>query len=595
MLPGPIFNIELLTSSRRTRTYWIRVLYASLLLFALWSEYPGTYRAGQELSISAVAAFAEGFFWTFAWLQLALVLVVGPALVAPTISVERERRTIEYLLATDLTSAEIVLGKLLARTLHITYAVLVGLPVLALAGLLGGIDLPLLWAVFVIAGSTMLAVAALAVVISVQAARVRDAIGQVYILLIALLAAPPIGAEALKYFGYYHWIEPLNERLLEANPVLVLGRISIGRALHQVTNPWQAIGKLVLLQAIFATCCTAFSIWRLRRVVVRVRGGVGRRRTWFRRRPVGDRPVLWKEWDEHGLWATGWSGRIATPIIILVASYPVVASFYEAMKRQASWRHDEFQGLSVAILTMAMCGAMLLLAARAAASITGEREKDTWTSLISTPLTARDIVWGKIVGNLHPVIGLMLYWAFVTLLRAIHHPATLVSAPFSFATALVLAAFAATLGVFVSLATRSTARAQGTTMAVLLFLGGGYMFCCAPFLVRSGSEAVLAACVPFLLTISMSIDSLESWGSRGEALVPTYIVGTFGYALAAFLLYTGAVARFNRFSGRVEGGDQVQPPDMPAQPRPIPPATSPAAPPAPEQPPAAAAGPPPAA
>lgn len=568
MLPGPIFNIELLTSSRRARFYWIRVVYALLLLFALWTQYPGTFGSSQVLSISQVAEFAQEFFWTFAWLQLALVLVVGPALVAPTISMERERRTIEYLLATDLTNAEIVLGKLLARVLHIGYAVLVGLPVLALASLLGGIEPRLLWAVFILTGSTMLSVAALAIGISVQAARVRDAIGQVYIVLIALLAAPPIAAAGLRYFGYYDWIAPLNERLLEANPVVVLFQATLSRIFPQA-GAWPQIGKLVLLQTLFSAGCTAYSVWRLRRVVVRVRG-VSRRRRWLRRRPMGDRPVLWKEWDEHGLWATGWSGRIATPIIVLVASYPVVAAFYHAMVRQSSWASEEFRGLSIAIVTMALCGGMLLLAARAAASVTGEREKDTWITLISTPLSAREIVWGKIVGNLAPLIGLMVYWAFVTLLRALQDPVSLAAAPFSFVTAVILAAFATTLGVFVSLAARSTARAQGTTMTVLLFVGGGYLFCCVPFMHGPGGEsAVLTLCAPFLLVVSLSIDHLDKFGPRQELVLPEYVFGTFGYAVATCVLYAAAVARFDRLSGRVEALSEDQP-DWLAEPAAVP-------------------------
>ena len=56
-----------------------------------------------------------------------------------TIAQERERRTMEYLYTTPLSNLEIIIGKLGGRVLQILYLVLSGVPVLALAMLLGGI------------------------------------------------------------------------------------------------------------------------------------------------------------------------------------------------------------------------------------------------------------------------------------------------------------------------------------------------------------------------------------------------------------------------------------------------------------------------
>ena len=142
MLPGPIFAVELLTSARRARYFLIRVLYALVLLFMLWITYE-QWRQWQNVSeinnIAAVANLTAQFFSVFAWVQMLAVVFLGPAMVAGAIATERERRTIEYLFASQLSNAEIVLGKLFARTIHIVYLVLVGVPVLALAMLMGGI------------------------------------------------------------------------------------------------------------------------------------------------------------------------------------------------------------------------------------------------------------------------------------------------------------------------------------------------------------------------------------------------------------------------------------------------------------------------
>ena len=44
----------------------------------------------------------RAFFLSFSWLQILLILLVGPAMAVGTIATERERRTIEYLFVTDL-------------------------------------------------------------------------------------------------------------------------------------------------------------------------------------------------------------------------------------------------------------------------------------------------------------------------------------------------------------------------------------------------------------------------------------------------------------------------------------------------------------
>ena len=68
------------------------------------------------------------------------MLLLTPALVAGVIADEKQRKTLHYLMASRLSSAEIVLGKLLVRMLYVTVLLGVSLPVLSLLVLLGGID-----------------------------------------------------------------------------------------------------------------------------------------------------------------------------------------------------------------------------------------------------------------------------------------------------------------------------------------------------------------------------------------------------------------------------------------------------------------------
>ncbi len=110
-------------------------------------------------------------------LQLAAVLLLGPAVAAGLIARERERRTIEYLFTTHLTSAEIVLDKLAAAIAQLTVAVLAGVPVLAIAMLLGGITLEQVllsrWSTL----STMLVVTSISLAASAVSPRSRGSGG----------------------------------------------------------------------------------------------------------------------------------------------------------------------------------------------------------------------------------------------------------------------------------------------------------------------------------------------------------------------------------------------------------------------------------
>jgi len=193
MLLGPLFRVEMVTVARRRRYFVLRVVYGLLALFILWVSYTNlrSFAAGgaESISIRQGAHLATEFFVAFSWLQIIAILAVGPALSVGTISIERERRTIEYLFTTDLSNAEIVLGKLAARLCLLGQLLLVGLPILFLFRLLGGIPAQLLVVTFLFAASSSLLISTVSICVSVWSERARDATVRVYLLL-ALLPHP---------------------------------------------------------------------------------------------------------------------------------------------------------------------------------------------------------------------------------------------------------------------------------------------------------------------------------------------------------------------------------------------------------------------
>src|SRR5215813_13128095 len=120
MLPGPVFTFEMITAARRGRFYTIRAFYALVLLLILWSIHSAWLSASEGVIPARMLPwFGLSAFGGIAIGQEILVLLLTPALVAGAIADEKRRKTLHYLLASQLTGPEIVLGKLLVRMLYV--------------------------------------------------------------------------------------------------------------------------------------------------------------------------------------------------------------------------------------------------------------------------------------------------------------------------------------------------------------------------------------------------------------------------------------------------------------------------------------------
>ena len=127
-----------------------------------------------------LATLGEDFYYAIATVQLVLVLLVAPAATAGAICVDRSRGTLTHMLVTDLTDSEIVLGKLAARLLPVFALVGATVPVLALAGLLGGIIIEAIATLTLITVALAILGCALALAFSVRATKVHEVLMAVY-------------------------------------------------------------------------------------------------------------------------------------------------------------------------------------------------------------------------------------------------------------------------------------------------------------------------------------------------------------------------------------------------------------------------------
>ena len=193
----------------------------------------------------------------------------------------------------------------------------------------------------------------------------------------------------------------------------------------------------------------------------------------------------------------------------------------------------------------------LAVATGSAGGISSEREEDQWTSLTSTPLTGLEIVRAKMIGpawGLRMVACLMfLLWALGLAVGSIH-PLGLMACLVEF---VVFTWFLTALGTFISLKSKNSTRSLAITMAVLIFLNGGYLFCCIPF--RPDTPAIVAGSTPAVFALSLAsvkdFDSISSNRQTGE-LIAACILGVLVYGFAAAGLTSALISSFDTLIDR---------------------------------------------
>ena len=149
------------------------------------------------------------------------MLGLTPALVAGVIADESRRKTLHYLLASRLSGAEIVLGKLLARMLHVGVFLAIGLPVIAGLTLFGGIDPNDVLRIDLGTACTAFALAGLSILVSTVTKRARDAILVTYLIEAVWLFAPWALASWLRsdFPAVARWLVPAFDGLYMAGPI----------------------------------------------------------------------------------------------------------------------------------------------------------------------------------------------------------------------------------------------------------------------------------------------------------------------------------------------------------------------------------------
>jgi ABC-type transport system involved in multi-copper enzyme maturation permease subunit len=128
----PIVQRELRVAARRSSTYWLR-FFAALAVLVMWIVLlMGTRRM-------TPAQLSQHILTMLGSLTLGFCMMAGVFLTADSVSGEKREGTIGLLFLTDLKGFDVILGKLVATSVHAFFGLLAAIPVLGLSLMMGGI------------------------------------------------------------------------------------------------------------------------------------------------------------------------------------------------------------------------------------------------------------------------------------------------------------------------------------------------------------------------------------------------------------------------------------------------------------------------
>ncbi|HOB73819.1 MAG TPA: ABC transporter permease subunit [Phycisphaerae bacterium] len=582
LLPAnPIVLRVVHVGSKRIQHLWARVGYLLILLGVMMAMYLFSNQGG---TLADMAKSATNVFAYIAILQLAMICLLAPVFTAGAISQEKDAETFNVLLTTPLTNAQIVLGSLMSRLFFVLALLLAGLPIFCITMLYGGVTTRQVFLSLGIAAATALTTGALAILISVVRVGTRNTIfsfylGNAFFLITGLAlgswpqtfvpesANPATPGEGMSWLALIHPFLALDvalhwtaapDQASVAHYAWPLNRMLPAPHVAYMTIMFAVSTLMVILATFFVrrgvkqgevgVFARLFSRWSLKS-----REGERRRRA----RRVWSNPVAWREAVTRANAASSSLVRYGYIGVGVVAALLYVI----ALKTGQFPTRGEALDWLVGIVMLEFGTVVLMAANTAATAITREREAGTMELLLTTPLTSKYIIWGKLRGLVSFALPLMAVPSLTVLVVAFlewlspQFPATagtLQQPVVSLASAILLipllavyAAFTCLLGLHISLKSRRSVQAVLASVGILVVIGFGLSLCA---LASAGSAPQLGAMMIPLTFVTaiwyvLTPDALTRTGGLGSVVTvqDIQVLMVFG-TVVALGLYGAIVA-----------------------------------------------------
>jgi hypothetical protein len=120
------------------------------------------------------------------------------------------------------------------------------------------------------------------------------------------------------------------------------------------------------------------------------------------------------------------------------------------------------------------CLLVLIVSVRASTSIAHERERDTFDALVTTPLSAEQILWAKLIGCLTSLRMGWIWFGSMVALALFTGGVHLLAVPIVIGAWFIYATFFTLIGIWFSMTCKTAMRATIFTVLTTLFLSGGH-------------------------------------------------------------------------------------------------------------------------
>ena len=533
LLAGPIFSREALTAPRQLKSYAIRAGYLFAFFVLLYTASQATFGWQQYRSIGATARFGAYIFQIFAFVQLTLLLFASLLFSAGNVASEKDRRTLILLLMTDLKDRELVIGKLFASLLNVIILLCCSIPLFVFISVLGGISLvQIVWAI-AITGAAIYAAGSWGVLVAFWREKTFQTLAISFLGMVAFLAIVEmvtfaVGANS----AAGTWIGALDPYRALAE---VVSPFSTGRITRiEDLSLWNTLSVLVGL-ALILNVATIFNLRRWnpsRSVFISVKEDETGGRT-RQARKVWNQPIIWREIMTRAYGRKIVLIKLAYLLFSILIGSAVLggADSAELVMGMVSW-----QGLGFILLGLM---SLMLINAQAVTSITSERDGQTLEVLLATEITAKDFILGKLAGvfyNAKEAILLPLIF-----LGVIYSQGGVEATQAFYVTAgyLMLALFAAMLGMHSAISFDHSRTAISNSLGTIFFLFVG-IFICMVLIVEARSSFALQLPSFLIFIVGGSIGLWASLTHKNPSSALTLAAGVlpFGtfYAITAYLL-----------------------------------------------------------
>jgi ABC-type transport system involved in multi-copper enzyme maturation permease subunit len=459
---------ELTRLARRGTPLLLRAIVGVLLLTSLiviyYIQFPrdlDLLRDSPAMIDRILTQFGRQFCFILLIVQACVVLLVAPLTVAGSIIEEVERKTLEFLLATDLSPREIILGKLWPRLLQVASVVLLGIPILAITLVWGGVDFLFVALAELCILASIWSISGISACMSVGAKSFRQAVVRSYLVSLVLQSVPLVSCPILaivycdevvtKYRTrtvieieeLFQWAVPFALYFLVQ---LTLGCLMLGRAFH----------KLKHAQSYYT------------RSKVRVKPPAH----WERHPPVPDEsPLLWKE-----LYLSGQTGRfvrlmalVPWPIWLCVSAVGSLIMLVMFIDNDIVSAANAMMRYIGGFFIVMMC---LTAGLNAAGSVSRERQQETLIDLLMIPEARRRILRAKWLGSLAKTRGLIVGFLSIPVVALLSEGIDWPAIPLLVIAAYVFISLSISFGLWLSVRLNSVRQASNIwLLASALFVG----------------------------------------------------------------------------------------------------------------------------